>query len=377
VNQREADVAVAFRRAVDDIAAQRPDAVIIAGDVFHSVRPTNAAILDAFSQLKRLRDLLPDAAVVIVAGNHDTPRSLETGSILRLFENVGVSVAWHEAKRFVFERQGLAVLAVPTSSWLPDQPLALEPDPDSRVNVLATHREVDGVIPEHSAMREYGMAPIDVRALHTERFDYVALGHYHVAHAVAPNAWYAGSLEYVSSNPWSETAEEADGAPPKTPKGAKGWLSVELEGGKAKPAVAFRRLELARRFLDLPPIKGANATAQDLDRVIGERVKDAGGIADAVARQVVYDVTRLVAREVSHEQLRKLRASALHYLLDLRRPQGVQPVGVSARGERKSLGDTVADYIGKRPLDAGLNRQRLVELGRKYLADVERELVEP
>ena len=36
------------------------------------------------------------------------------------------------------------------------------------------------------------------------RWDYVALGHYHVCHEVAANAWYSGSLEHVSPNAWGE-----------------------------------------------------------------------------------------------------------------------------------------------------------------------------
>ena len=54
-NQREADIAEAFRRAVDDLVAQRPDLIVLAGDIFHSVRPTNSAILEAFQEFQRLR----------------------------------------------------------------------------------------------------------------------------------------------------------------------------------------------------------------------------------------------------------------------------------------------------------------------------------
>ena len=91
-NQREADVADAFRRAVDDLIAQRPDLIVLAGDVFHSVRPTNPAILFLFQQLQRLRANLPAVPIVMVAGEHDTPRSVETGTILRLYEALGVDV---------------------------------------------------------------------------------------------------------------------------------------------------------------------------------------------------------------------------------------------------------------------------------------------
>ncbi|OYV64256.1 MAG: hypothetical protein B7Z72_13485, partial [Gemmatimonadetes bacterium 21-71-4] len=85
-NQREADVALTFRRVVDRVIAIRPDLIVIGGDVFHTVRPPNPAILHAFQQFNRLADGLPGVPIVIVAGNHDLPRASETGCILRLFE---------------------------------------------------------------------------------------------------------------------------------------------------------------------------------------------------------------------------------------------------------------------------------------------------
>ena len=45
INQREADVAQAFRTTIQGVIEAAPQAVIIAGDLFHSVRPTNAAIV--------------------------------------------------------------------------------------------------------------------------------------------------------------------------------------------------------------------------------------------------------------------------------------------------------------------------------------------
>src|SRR5438552_5665152 len=75
INQREADVARTFTLAVNRVVAAAPDVVVVAGDVFHTVRPTNQAILHAFAQLGRMTQALPEAIVVVVAGNHDTPRS--------------------------------------------------------------------------------------------------------------------------------------------------------------------------------------------------------------------------------------------------------------------------------------------------------------
>ena len=140
-NQREVDVAEAFRRAVDDILEQQPDLIVIAGDLFHSVRPTNAAILYCFRQLHRFRIGLPSTPVIVIAGEHDTPRSTETGSILRLYEALGVEIAVEEARRIVLPKLDCAVLAVPQQALARADRPALRPEPGGpTLNVLVTQR---------------------------------------------------------------------------------------------------------------------------------------------------------------------------------------------------------------------------------------------
>src|SRR2546422_10410482 len=78
-NQREADVAEAFRRAVDDLLVQRPDLIVLAGGVFHSVRPPNPAILVPFQPPPPLRTGRPDAPGGMSAGARDTPPAVVTG----------------------------------------------------------------------------------------------------------------------------------------------------------------------------------------------------------------------------------------------------------------------------------------------------------
>ena len=81
----------------------------------------------------------------------------------------------------------------------------------------------EGIIPRDAGDQTYGGVPIRQTELRADAFDYVALGHYHVATEVARNVWYAGALEYVTTNPWGESRERgAAGAP-----GEKGWLLVE------------------------------------------------------------------------------------------------------------------------------------------------------
>src|SRR5690349_23763327 len=151
INQREWDVAMAFNRAIDKIIEVAPDIVLIAGDVFHAVRPTNTAIVHAFAQFSRLMRALPDAIVVMIAGDHDSPRAVETGCILRLFTPLGIHVVHGEAQRLSFPERELSVLAVPDA--LRDHP-ALDPDPAARHNILVIHCETPEAAPAYAEGQE-------------------------------------------------------------------------------------------------------------------------------------------------------------------------------------------------------------------------------
>jgi DNA repair protein SbcD/Mre11 len=363
-NQREVDIAEAFRRAIDDILDQKPDLIVIAGDLFHSVRPTNAAILYCFRQLHRLRSGLPGAPIVVIAGEHDTPRSTETGSILRLYEALGVEIAVEDARRIVLPELDCAVLAVPQQALARADRPALRPEPGGpTLNVLVTHGVYGGLGEERGTI-EYGGAELTRELLAPEKWDYIALGHYHTAQSVATNAWYAGSLEYLPPNPWGQIQDDQDAAKGKKRRAGKGYLLVELPGAR----VSFRPIEPARRHIDLPAIRGAGLNAKELDAAIAERVS-AAKIDDQIVRLVVWDVERAIARDLDHAAIRALKARALNFQLDLRRPQTQRAAGAPASPgtRRQTLNETVREFLGRRPLDAELNRETFVKLGVDYL----------
>jgi hypothetical protein len=368
INQREADVALAFRRALDDVVAQKPDLIVVAGDVFHSVRPTNTTILDTFRRLQDLRSRLPQTPVVLVSGNHDTPRSSEVGSILRLFEAIpGIHVVALEARRLAFPELDLALVGVPDVAWSEAVKPAPEPDPAAKYNVLVTHREVEGVLPyEAAAALGYGGPPIRRSELHADAFDYVALGHYHVVTKVEPNAWYAGALEYVTTNPWGESRER--GAAKRA--GQKGWLLATLAPSLS---VQFRPVAHERRVLDLEPLEGTGLEAAELDAAIAQRLQAVkGGIDGQMVRLVVHNVARVTARDLDHAAVREHKARALHFRLDLRRPEAARPTLVE-RGRRQPLPVLVEEYLRARALPPGVPRERFVGLGNEYVAHAERD----
>ena len=377
INQREADVAVAFRRVVDDVIAERPDLILVAGDIFHTVRPSNPSILDAFNQFRRLRQGVPDAPVVIIAGDHDTPRSVETGTILRLFEAIpDFHVVVHEAKRLEFARLDLSLLCVPFAAFAGPIRPALDPDIGAQRNIMLLHGEIAGLPRDYDPV-EYGMPTIELHELHSQRWDYIALGHYHVARQMMFNTWYAGSIEFVSRNPWGELKQEkAQGRSDE-----KGWLLVDIplarkgEGTGAKLKVKFRPVDLARRHLDLDPIQASGLAAAEFDHEIARRIRGVkGGIEDQVVRQLVDEIPRLVGRDMKHEAIREYRATALHYHLDQRRPDSRREVGVGGPGGKpRSLADIVVEYLERRPVTPGLVRDALVAAGRRYVEQAERE----
>ncbi|HET8649582.1 MAG TPA: hypothetical protein VFL95_06055, partial [Gemmatimonadales bacterium] len=339
--------------------------IVVAGDLFHSVRPTNAAIIFAFREFSRLRAALPDAPIVLIAGNHDTPRSSETGSILSLFGDLDVHVATMEAKRFSFPELDLSVLAVPHQALAGDRS-ELRPFGTEKHQVMVLHGEVEGVFPADRTAAEYGGALLTVGEMAPDAWSYVALGHYHVRHEVAPRVWYAGSLEYVSSNIWGELKDERERG-----VSGKGWLLVDLESGVVTP----QPIELARRVLDLAPLSAEGLTAADLDRQIAERLGGVpGGIAEQIVRLRVFDVPRHIARDLDHVAIRAYKAEALHLALDLRRPEIRRVVGMGAPGRRQTLPELVRDFLERRPLPAGLERERFVREGVELVETVEREL---
>jgi hypothetical protein len=359
INQREADVALSFRRAIDQVIALRPDIILIAGDVFHSVRPMNPAIIDAFNQFRRLTTELPEAIVVIIAGNHDRPRSSETGCILKLFTPLGIHVVADEPRRLQFPDRNLSILAVPDlDGTLPE----MTPESGVEHNVLVLHGEVAGMLPEYVAHAERAHIEIPLEALAAPSWSYVALGHYHVHREMAPRVYYSGSLDYTSANPWGEMVEERESG-----RGGKGFIEFDLATG----ALHFHLMEPSRRLIDLPPVLARGLSATELDAVIADRIGACeGGIEDRIVRLVVRDVPRHIVRDLDHKQLREYKRRALHFHLDTRRPEIIRRSESGAPGRRPTLKEMVESYLSRRQLESDIDKAALVQLGLHYLDEV-------
>ncbi len=363
INQREADVAATVQRAIAQIVALSPDLIVVGGDVFHTVRPSNPAILHAFRSFSTLHDRLPDAPIVMVAGNHDAPRTSETGCILRLFREIGVHVADAKAELFTFPSRSLAVLAVPDVPGI-DRPPLTPPDGFDHT-VLLMHGEVAGLLPAHAAPTDRATIEIRTEELHAERWSYIALGHYHVYREVAPRAFYSGSLDYTSSNPWGELREEREQRIP-----GKGFIEHDLRTGSHR----FHPVAPSRPLLDIDAIDADGMGAVDVDAALRARVdRVPGGIDDRVVRVMIRNIPRHVVRELDHSALREFRKRAMHFHLDTRRPEPTRGkrMGEGSPGRRATLPEMVAERLQERVLPAGIDREALVTMGLQYMQRAE------
>jgi hypothetical protein len=192
----------------------------------------------------------------------------------------------------------------------------------------------------------------------------VALGHYHVYRSVAPNAFYSGSVDYTSTNPWGELAEERE-----TGIGGKGIIEHDL----VRKTHKFHPLPTSRPWVDLVPLSGAGLSPAALDEAIRAALDNCdGGIDQKIVRLVVRDVPRHILRDLDHKALREYKRRALHFHLDTRRPEIVRPEkGQAAPSRRASLADTVRDKLRSRVLTENINREALVELGLHYLREAD------
>lgn len=358
INQREADVARTFQRAIDQVIALQPDLVLVAGDVFHTSRPSNAAILHAFRQFLRLRTELSRTPVVMVAGDHDTPRTAESGSIMGLFQQIGVEVAAGEPRRISLPELDASVLAVP------DGPVPeLSSDPGARHNFLVIHAHVREVVPQYYAELDRASAIVSRADLAVGGWDYVALGHYHIHIPVARNAFYSGSLDYTSLNVWFDKSEEEE----QRLKG-KGFIEFDAATGRH----VFHPVPAAREFLDLRPVSARDLSPAEVNATIERAVeKVKGGIDDKVVRLVVRDIPRSVARELDHRMVREFKRRALHFALDLRKPEATRRDAAGAPTRRPAVVDVVREQLRTRQIPPDLDRERLVDLGMRYLDEAD------
>ena len=311
-NQREVDVNQAFHEALERIVAIKPQVLLIPGDVFHAVRPSNAVLAFAFRELRNLSERLK-CPVIITAGNHESPRRADSGSALRLLAEIeGVFVADAKPERFNFPDLSLSVFCLPHPSLVDLSTIQLRADERFKFNVLCVHAQIGS-----RWVSDYGGASLNLNDLAAHEWDYIALGHVHAREELAVNAAYSGSIEHTSTDFWQEEDRR------------KGFLEVELPGARS----TFHVLSSPREVLQLASLDASGQSPEEVMRSLLERIEAVpGGIEGKIVRMEVRGISREAQRQLDFREIRKWRASALNFTLDFKLAQKELPEGHRSTG---------------------------------------------
>jgi len=341
LNQREMDFYQAFGRFVDKCLELRPDAVLHSGDLFDTVRPSNRAISFALEQFLRLNEArIP---VVVIAGNHSTPRLRETGSVFKIFEHLEFV---HPVFREEYEKVELGDLIVHALPHCEGERLASEA---GRMSAVKGKRNVAMMHVGISSLQVFRMGEFNEQVLPASylkpEFDYIALGHFHNHSEVTRNAWYSGSSERLS---FSEADEP------------KGLVEVDLDKNR-------------KRFIEMPSRPMVDLGDVDARHMDLASLRSSLQVA-IEAREIQGKLVRLTVRNVSYENykninfhwLRQLASKAMHF--EPKFEVLSEDLSVQSGGTRfGSLDKEWVAFLEAYPLEKG-DKSKVRDRGLEYLA---------
>ena len=340
-NQREVDVEDAFRQAVDVVLDRKPDFVIHAGDLFHTVRPTNRALSFAMEEISRITE--EGIPFIVIAGNHSHPRMRETGSVFRIISRIKGVHAFYRERYETMELGDVMFHLLPHvhgGETFLEQVRLMRPV-DGYRNIAVLHTGVEGI---RAFKYSTGEANEDLMSINElkDGFDYVAMGHYHEFTKLTERMYYSGSTERLS---FSDAGQD------------KGIIEVELEPFSVK----FHKLDI-RPMLDLNPIDAKGKSASDIMAEIEERLEiDMEG---AIVRLKIDSIDPSEYMALDIKRIRDMASKAMHFEIKLSQISGgsadVDVVNIS------SIEMDFADFVRKSSVEI-LDKERLIDIGKRYL----------
>lgn len=195
-----------LRRIVTD---ERPDALVVSGDVYNTATPSNATMKQFTDNMVRLHNTLPEMVIVVTAGNHDSCTRLESTSEVWRLANVHVvggvqrdaETGLFIAERHIIEVPGKGyILAVPfiQNNNLPIFSQLQEEEAKHNTSslpvVMTAHLTIVGSdLTGHDVRLIGGIESEPIEAFGAD-YDYLALGHIHCPQTLkGSRARYSGS----------------------------------------------------------------------------------------------------------------------------------------------------------------------------------------
>lgn len=341
VNLREVDVCKAFSQVLDSAKKLKPDIIVHSGDLFDNPRPSNRAIFFALKAIKGISII--GIPLVLISGNHSTPRIKTSGSI---FEPFGLFANVYPVHSNIYEEIKISNVSIHCLPHMINEVEMqksfekIKPNPKSEANIIVAHVGVSG---QHQfKMGEFNelIVPFSILA-EKKHFDYIALGHYHKHIQLLRNCCYAGSTERFS---FDEAGQD------------KGFIMVEL--GKEPEFIPIK----TREMLVLNPIDCNNLSPLEI-------MKSIESLADKIKDRVVQITFKNISRHkyvnIDFAKIRELTSEATYvkFTYDFVTEEGKKatdtPIGTLTAEFESFLANQKIKH---------LNKNKLKEIGLQYLS---------
>lgn len=262
-NSRLEWILKAFDGIVNISVERGCDALVIAGDTFHSRKSIDINVLE--SAYKRLRDASKRIRLIILEGNHDISEASRKSTSIQVFSEIAEIIT----KPVVITIAGSRIGFLPWTDSRKKTASALK-FLKKRATYLIGHIALrSGVVGVHEYVMEGGIEPSVFRD-----FEWVLLGHYHKHQCIRDNIYYVGS---PIQHTWGESGD------------TKGFMIA----GSTKP-----------EFVELPDfprfIKVRNPDDAETVRGI-DYVKVVGSPAMTASLELPEDVKRIDVIEKSKD----------------------------------------------------------------------------
>lgn len=347
LTERQEDIINSFVEAVDLIIEEKPDICIHAGDLFHTVRPTNKMIQIAVEQFHKIAEV-NKIPTVIISGNHDAPKQPHIGAALDIFKHIKNLYVSAGIGLEVFEVLDAKIFALPhclTTKIQKEELAKCVPDSNFKYNILIMHGVAAGM-PEFS-MAELGEQELPLETMN--RFDYTALGHYHNFVQVAPRAFYSGSTERLSQ-------QERDHD--------KGYLRVNLE-----PFDVELVKVKSREMVDLEPIKGEGLRGDKIAEIIKEKLTQVDS-SDKIVRLKVEGVTEETLKTMPSSVINELKQKSFALNINFEKEKKEEENKKIGRTSIGQLDKGFMEFLEAADLN-GFDKELLLKKAMAYLSEEE------
>jgi DNA repair exonuclease SbcCD nuclease subunit len=344
MNLREKQIYDNFLSAIEVIIRQKPDVLVHAGDLFDTVKPKTRAYTTVLEALERLH--AAEIPLVVIAGNHSMVKTRYTASPYEVLKYHPSAVTAAYQFRYEHVEIGDTVFHLIPNMLRPEDYRTAYDEIElsgGHCNVLVTH----GLA---TAIRDKRLATVMEHELDntilSDRFDYIALGHYHNQSQITDNAWYSGSTEYLT---YGEIADE------------KGGLVVDPGRHTVK------HLDLPKtRMIDLGTIKCQGVHPGDITAEIIARVTRKNVPEYAMAQVTLDGLSREHGKGIDTKALAGIRERLLDLKIRTRSEEEDRPVPLQQDIR-------MIDYLQE--FSAFLEKQELSAKQKEFIGNCGREVL--